>query len=321
MQRLDSTIHLNNNSYTTSVVPMAIGLFFTPRNTNRYVGAGYLFDGYTRPILADGVRNENIFWDVCADCVLYKKSQCSGGYQVLQARAGTATLDILNEQNQSVRKRYSKEFCKVHYDTTFLRDQLAGSARINVNLLPHFFFLKAGVPYWFTFRAGSEGELEFLQYRLFNTYNSGEMCFGNTNNYRDNSIPSRYETFLSARINNDLNPTSWRGSGRTDVLDWVRSFTPETLISSSEISISWESAQNKFAGSDGKFLLLPALYDRVYFGSVNRREMPDFLVSHMTGPTNVVPFVRDSEGRWFCIYDLGTQITRENAPEIFGGLR
>ena len=131
---------------------------------------------------------------------------------------------------------------------------------MTVNLLPHFVFLKGNhKPYWFLYKPNSDGnELVFLPYQVFNTWGSGEMCLGTTNVTNTCSVPNRYESFLSSRMNRDLNPTR----GNKSPVEWARTFTPEALISYS--NNYWKSASRLF-GTSVVFAVLPPVFTKIKF--------------------------------------------------------
>ena len=312
VSRICRDISFNDTRFQTSVNPLGIGIFFKPGSADsEYVGAGYLFGGYERMVSISGARNENIFWDFCTDCPLYNTRTCSGGYKVLSASPGTNRMVVKNKNNATINLHYNKEFCTQYYGSSKLSNALNGIGSMPVNLLPHFMCLKGNErPYWYLFKPNEAGDaLQFMEYQIFNTWESGEMCFGERRISDKFSIPCRYETFLSGRMNNDLNPTR-RHTNSMRPAEWARQFTPEAL-GTYQSSSRWKTSEERF-GRDTLFVVLPPSYKKVKFLNIRTSNLPSTELMPTGRLYMVAPFVQDYEDNWYCTYDLNTVLTTDN---------
>lgn len=321
--RIGRSIDLNNERYQTSVDPLGIALFFHPNSTDRDgLGAGYLFPSYTRNILISGSRNETVFWDLCQPCPLYNQKRCSGGYKVLsQSPTGPISMVYTNAERSRVRLHYYKDFCTIHQGSDFLDQALRGNEATPITLLPHFMYLKGnGSCYWQLFRPDNSGNnLEFMPYRIFNTHGGGEICFGGNSVPSPSSIPSRYETFLGRRMNEDLNPTGASGEHQS-VFEWATGFTPEKLMRVRS-SMRWRSPTEKF-GPGSEFIVLPPNYKKVKFINLPFRDYPLFLREanpdkFRARPYVTMPVLQASDGAWYSPYDLQTPLNSSNSSATF----
>jgi hypothetical protein len=267
-----------------------------------------MFNDYIRPLALHGIKNETVFWDLCVECPLYKTRQCSGGYRTLNCSPAYDRQNIQNALGGMTNHYYNKEFCKMYYGTNTLSQALTKPGVLQAHLLPHFFTLIGSTPYWFLVRPNAETQqLEFLPYRLFNTYSSGEICYGGnaTNSY---SLPQKYETFLNARVNSDLMPVS-----NVPIADWIRGFNPSKLTANREVN--WGNSRSYLKGE--YFDLVPPVFSKVTFLLISRDDIPEnFRV--LTASNQILPFLRNSQtNEWVCSKDINFPITAESAPAIY----
>lgn len=299
MRILRPKIKLNNSQFQTLQEPLAIGIFYNlNEELSYYYAGGYLFDSHSRQVLIEGSNRETLFWDLCVNCPLYKKRQCSGGYKTLTSSPGYRDTRILkNDGDRTV--YYNKEFCKMHYRTEFWSQKLSAADPTTIQLLPFFFFLKEGVPYWFLYRP-SDSALEFLPYQIFNTYGSGEICLGGVSSPDPNSVPRTLEHFFSRSMNRDLNPTN-NTSNTMSPIQWARAFSPEKLQEVTELQ--WGPIQHYF--NNIEFELVPPRYKNIRFIKFSTGEAPSSLNQF---ENRTLCIVQDYQDRWFCTKDLSTRL-------------
>lgn len=307
-------IWLNSRHERTSQDPMGIGLNYSL--DSRYEAhVGYLMPGYRRPMSMMGVRNEVMFWDYCKDCSLYKQRQCTGGFRVLASTPGADSIDYRSSTGNAA-KYYNREFCRMHYGTEKLRRDLNTPGTVIANLEPHFFMIKERNIYWYLFRVNEETrDVELLPYQLFNTYDTGQICYGgDASNFY--SMPQRYESFFNARMNTDLMPFSMA------LPDWVRTFDADKLDRKHKRrnSPGWASQARHLSGTT--FEVVPPLYDLCVFASVTGSTIPEEIPLEQRDGNKTLAFLRTSGDptRWYCSKNLGYEITQENWPTVYNFL-
>lgn len=302
-------IQLNNSTRATSTTPQGLGISYSDSAVRSHTNSvGYLMPGYSRPMSVTGVRNETMFWDFCTDCPLYQKRECTGGYKTLASEPRVDHARIQNIEGSDSIRYYSREFCKMHYGTNKLRQSLNSPGSLTANLLPHFFSLRGSTAYWYTYRINeADRKLEFVPYQIFNTYATGEICYGGIG--RDSySLPERYEGFFNARVNNDLIPVNM------NVADWIRSFSTEELIRRHP-SLNWKDHTACF-GAD-HFDVVPAIFRECKFVQVNLATAPDFISEEHPNINTILPFLRRQDNTWVCSKDINTVITDENWHDVY----
>lgn len=284
---------------------------------------GYFFDSVKRRLTVAGATRETLFWDVCKECPLYQRLDCSGGYKTLVQYPQAGTYSLTNSTYPRT-IHYNKDFCSLHYNTDFLRQKTAANVGfMDVDILPHVAFVYNNNLYWYLFRFQEEsGVLEFLPYRLFNTYPSGRVCHGGS--YNDsNDFPGRYESFFGAMANSDLCPAT-----HSNIVTWLRSFSVNALLETSSGSNRWRPARSYIVGEFSEvfpteMFVLPPIYNRFTSVTAHSADIPErfrsLIEPHINGAgVFTLPILREEEDSSLH-FPFGTPedaITPENFPEL-----
>lgn len=294
---------LNNDTTTTSVSPLGLAVFFSPFDESRdLLGAGYFFDSYTRPIFIEGNTSKTLFWDYCEKCPLYENQLCSGGAKVFRTQPGHQSYLSTNESGERRNIYYNKEFCKIHYGTPEYYQILEKQAPEIIKLLPHFFMTNlCGESYWFNVKSSQTGGLlQLLPYRIFNTWNSGKVCFGGVLRRDRFSVTENYELFLGAKMNSELMPEGLNENH----FEWAVNYSVEDLLQRS--NHKWGNFQ-RVLGAE-LLLILPPTFTKIVFLKVSGENLSPELLGDTSLSSQVVPFLREPGGSWRSAFSIATEI-------------
>jgi hypothetical protein len=209
--------------FCLSHAPTAIGVLHSIGEQGTFSLTGAFMPSYIRYMAFRGMIATDLFWQFCTSCPLYHQQACSGGAPLI-ARGRNArrrSANFVNAEGRTQTWDYVEDNCKMNYTAT----ERAG--RTNITIPDHFAAINDGRFAWFAAEY-IRNEFRFTPLRMFNTYESGNVCLGENRLRSNASLPEVYETFLNGTVNNDLRPLAASRHSKT-TLEWCQTFNLEEL--------------------------------------------------------------------------------------------